>query len=405
MTSSNSYSSIINSSDSIILTLWKFTPLFVGVSILILVFKKIVTRGKTSTFFAYQPTPFNEQVVNEIKSRVGDFQPPWWYNNVLCSIFHFGKLLELKFDRQVFTDSENHVAFAVDWYPSRPSADMKDLKICLYFPGLAQTSDHKNNQIFADYMSKRGYYVGIVIPRGLFVPYKSAKLWYPGRHDDGKVVIRDIEQLYPNSKIFLVGLSAGTNLVYRILSESDKSKQIVAALSICVNHRYEDSRTRLESSASGKILSYCIVELNKYMINANQHIHESIGYHRIKQINSCYQQSEFDRVTYKLLGFDSEKDFLAALTSSADHPNINVPMLAIQPVDDPLHAGGHRENIDIDGFYRNPHTIFMEPSHGNHFGFVEGGLLDAVFGESDQCYRYPAQVAEVFFEAVTQRIT
>jgi hypothetical protein len=32
------------------------------------------------TFFAYKETPFNTSVVNRIKTRVGEYQRPWWYN-------------------------------------------------------------------------------------------------------------------------------------------------------------------------------------------------------------------------------------------------------------------------------------------------------------------------------------
>lgn len=48
----------------------------------------------------------------------------------------------------------------------------------------------------------------------------------------------------------------------------------------------------------------------------------------------------------------------------------------------------------------NPNVVYAEPSHGNHFGFVEGErLMDALTGK--ECYVYPAKVAIEFFGAVS----
>lgn len=56
------------------------------------------------------------------------------------------------------------------------------------------------------------------------------------------------------------------------------------------------------------------------------------------------------------------------------------------------------ENIPVNEFRNVPGVVYMQTSHGNHFGFVEGSLLEAF--SSDHAYTYPAKVALTFFETV-----
>ena len=58
-------------------------------------------------------------------------------------------------------------------------------------------------------------------------------------------------------------------------------------------------------------------------------------------------------------------------------------------------------NIPGEEIRRSPNVIFMQTSHGNHFGFMEGSLMEAF--SSDECYTYPAKVALTFFSEVEKR--
>jgi len=56
------------------------------------------------------------------------------------------------------------------------------------------------------------------------------------------------------------------------------------------------------------------------------------------------------------------------------------------------------ENIDIAAVTANPHIVLMEPRAGNHFGFYEGGLLQAF--SCEDTYTYPARAAKAFFDTI-----
>lgn len=60
------------------------------------------------------------------------------------------------------------------------------------------------------------------------------------------------------------------------------------------------------------------------------------------------------------------------------------------------------ENVNVAALVNNPRIVFMQPRYGNHFGFYEGPLREAL--SCDSSYTYPAKVARVFFDClVAQR--
>lgn len=64
------------------------------------------------------------------------------------------------------------------------------------------------------------------------------------------------------------------------------------------------------------------------------------------------------------------------------------------------HQGAVRENILVDELLSNPNIIYMETKEGNHFGFYEGGVLEAC--SYNNSYTYPAKVAVSMFDAIIQ---
>ena len=106
-------------------------------------FYGVNTTRNLTTFFA-QETEFNSRVINKLRTNVGDYKPPWWYNNFLVALMGFGGSgPKIKYVRQLFTHVDGTVLFwthtycnaahvliivvgslfAADWYPSKPDAN------------------------------------------------------------------------------------------------------------------------------------------------------------------------------------------------------------------------------------------------------------------------------------------
>ena len=74
---------------------------------------------KKMNSFAYRATKFNNSVVRSLIENVGFYNPPWWYNNHLGTLFSFGASPMLLFERQIYHQADGTI-FAVDWYPKSP---------------------------------------------------------------------------------------------------------------------------------------------------------------------------------------------------------------------------------------------------------------------------------------------
>jgi hypothetical protein len=90
---------------------------------------------------------FNLSVQNLIEKTIGDYRPPWWYNRHLVSIIQFGQRFHLESIDEIFTH-EDGSHFKVKWYPSKPSMDDEDFRICVFVPGLGSLSTDVSQRRF-----------------------------------------------------------------------------------------------------------------------------------------------------------------------------------------------------------------------------------------------------------------
>ena len=81
-----------------------------------------------------------------------------------------------------------------------------------------------------------------------------------------------------------------------------------------------------------------------------------------------------DIYTRRLAGFSSLGDFYTAMSCKPHLPNIKVPMVFINSMDDPIVPPPLCE-IVRHAALNNPNMIFVEQKFGGHLGFYEGGFF------------------------------
>jgi len=354
--------------------------------------------------FHYQTTNFNEEIVNLIRKNVPVYQPPWWYNRNIGSCVPLGFNPKLTYFRQIISEpwsKTDSTKFALDWYPGRPNDDEEDCKIVVYFCGFSLTSESKVTQQFARKMEMEGYTTVIVSSLGVDYPLKKCSVWHS--FDVAKTAIVNVRKLASKGKIFLVGYSAGTNIINKLITDNTfvTKNGICAAMCLCNNGKsYLEARVDLESTFIGRIYSRLIVMVYKNIISINKEnsFMKSLSEEYLKQLQKPTFLSEFDKVAYsQLYGYDSEESF-ATDSSTTKLEAITIPLLVMQPKDDPMLQPNSRKHIIPKVLTQNEKVIVMEPEFGNHFGFYEGG-----FFEMFQCkhsYFFPAKVASQFFDYV-----
>lgn len=304
-------------------------------------------RKSKASYYAYRETKLNKAIVNALQSNVPEYNYPWWYNSHLGSIIPFGHDPDLQYERQIFTNYDES-CFAVDWYPHKPPTTLTScneaLKICLFLPGLGLSSRSKFCQKFVESIAKEGYISAVVNASGVEIPLKNSKFWHPGHYHDAKTVLNYIYNNYHRSEdnvkchVYLVGFSAGSNIIHKLIINNKRKDFLKAALGVCIGGDYVKARMHLESSFAGKLYSYLITYGHKDIITKNEHIHSHIGDSTIKKLLSCKFTSEFDSMAWEsLYGLSSETEYYDMISSRYDDSRLNIPYLAIQPQDDPLH--------------------------------------------------------------------
>jgi len=235
------------------------------------------------------------------------------------------------------------------------------------------------------------------------------------------MVIGHLQQLYGDAlQLFLVGYSAGSCCLMQILRHFrsiDRSPVFLkGGMCVCVcGSSYREAVQRLESEWWGKhVYSYSVVNTLKVnanlllfstlhkiyalkdIVRSNSHVHdELVGGRRwvSSLLDKAFFISEYDRVTCSALyGLPSLEQMQQSL-STVDLDGI-VPLLILQPADDPLHIdpGTLRANMCLEQLVANPSIVYMEPQYGSHFGFIEAS--------STASYTYPAKIAVSFFDVI-----
>jgi hypothetical protein len=188
---------------------WIFLITVLTFLLSILCTAKVYTRKRRELFIVCQDSHFNLKVASSLSLKIGDYEPPWWYNRHFGTMIPFGYNPAITYEREIFTEED--ACFAVDWFPRKPDLDStlgRTIKICVFYPGLGLGSQNvimrsfqnetkckqislyvvitfhlllylqKFAQQFVLAMSKEGFFSAIVTSRGVDIPLKTSRfLW------------------------------------------------------------------------------------------------------------------------------------------------------------------------------------------------------------------------------------
>lgn len=237
--------------------------------------------------------------------------------------------------------------------------------------------------------------------------------WHPALLDDALEVLRDLQSAYDGgaaAKVFLAGFSGSTTLLSLLLAHvserrpelllrRDAGVQIVGALCCCFCCDYARAKQLLETSVLGRLYSWLLAGAYQATLCANASTAAQSSSDAWEAARRARFLSDYDRAVYRLCGFASVEAMHAAFAiTDSVLARIRVPTLFLQPADDPLHLlsfGSVRAGVPVERLVANPRLLYVEPSHGAHFGFVGSGGVGG-----DDSYTHAPKVAMVFFETV-----
>lgn len=107
---------------------------------------KVYERKPRDLYIVCQKSAFNLKVASSLRDKIGDYEPPWWYNRHFGTMIPFGYNPNITYEREIFTVDD--ACFAVDWFPRKPNHHLiteQAIKICVFYPGLGLGSQNVSN--------------------------------------------------------------------------------------------------------------------------------------------------------------------------------------------------------------------------------------------------------------------
>ncbi|VDI35558.1 abhydrolase domain-containing protein 2 [Mytilus galloprovincialis] len=251
-------------------------------------------------------------------------------------------------------------------------------------PGIANSSETAYICTFVHYAQENGYRVVVQNHLGavLSIELSSSRMFTYGHTDELKIIVEDIEKLYPDSQFLAVGFSMGGNIVTKYLGEDNSHQhKFICGMSICQGYDIQKAfPLLLEWSHLRRMYVYFMTSYQKFLLRHHYHtvLSEDVkSKHELDEdkIFAATSLAELDQsYTIKRWGYKSLDEYYEACSSCNYINNITIPMFLLNARDDPLVP---QPLLKCATQYAETHEncILMITKHGGHLGFFEGGYI------------------------------
>ena len=184
-----------------------------------------------------------------------------------------------------------------------------------------------------------------------------SKFNFVGRIDELLIVIRYINQTYPNIPIHAIGASAGSALLIRYLSKHNSNDQIKSALLISPGYNFVKSCENMSMVSRA------------YLVNKMKHtIKDMVPSEILKPIRNLDDWIEFQS---KMLGYNSRNEFVQDCDPVYHLHNIKVPTLCLSALDDTIFGNSTEQYVGLPKI--NSNITIVTTKRGGHVMFPDEG--------------------------------
>jgi predicted alpha/beta-fold hydrolase len=296
-----------------------------------------------------------------------DYKPPLLFKNrhvntIYSSLFRKTKLLSFK-RKRIETLDEDFLDIDLIENGSK--------KIVILCHGLEGSSDSKYIQATAKLLSLNGYSVAAMNYRFCSGEINRQLVTYhSGKTDDLHAVINFVLPNYDS--VYLVGFSLGGNLILKYNGDSlfSLSPKIKANVAISVPVDLKGSSISLKRFENVLYRWRFLRTLSKKMHLKHQQFPNELDVAPLKKVKTLTDFDDF--FTSKINGFKDAEDYYLKASSKQFIPNISMPTLLINALDDPFLSNSC---FPIREAKENSNFFLMTPFHGGHVGFISKGAF------------------------------
>ncbi|SFM83091.1 hypothetical protein SAMN05216217_11732 [Halopseudomonas yangmingensis] len=206
-------------------------------------------------------------------------------------------------------------------------------------------------------------------------PNQRARSYHSGASEDLAELLAHLRSRWPQRRMAAIGFSLGGNLLLKYLGEAGEAAALQAAVAVSVPFRLDHSALRIRHGFSRVYQARFMRDLLAY-VRTKQRLFEHHGRHaeaaRLTALGSLDGLDSLwdfdDRVTAPLHGYASAEDYYRRCSSRFFLPQIRVPTLLVQALDDPfVYPQSLPQANEL------PDCVTFElHARGGHVGFVEG---------------------------------
>jgi len=284
--------------------------------------------------------------------------------------------------RRHFIKAADGATVSYDLYQSMGRSS-DDLTIAIA-PGICNSSESIYVRRVVYHAQFQGYRVAVLNHVGALkcVPVTSPRIFTGGNTGDYDCMVVDLLKRYPSTKIVCLGFSMGGNLVTKYLGERRHNSQIVAGISACQGYdALLASQMLLEWEGFRRLYMFVMTENLRGIIRRWQkelfpeYLKTQLGISERSVLGASTVIELDDVYTRKRLGFKSVEDMYRNWSSRNYWEKIEVPMVYINALDDPLIPPKMLEPVrQLAGNKQN--SLYIEQKYGGHLGFYEGGIVN-----------------------------
>lgn len=296
-----------------------------------------------------------------------DYKPSFFFKNrhintIYSSLFRKTKPLSFK-RKRIETLDDDFLDIDLIENGSR--------KIVILCHGLEGSSDSKYIQATVKLLSLNGYSVAAMNYRFCSGEINRQLVTYhSGKTDDLHTVINFVLPNYDS--VYLVGFSLGGNLIIKYNGDGlfSLSPKIKANVAISVPVDLMGSSISLKRCENVLYRWRFLRTLSKKMHLKHQQFPNELDVVPLKKVKNL---TDFDNFfTSKINGFKDAEDYYLKASSKQFIPNISIPTLLINALDDPFLSDSC---FPIREAKENSNFFLMTPFYGGHVGFISKGAF------------------------------
>ena len=337
--------------------------------IVFLLMKRIqVLKKKDLKELIYKKTQTNNSIIMALEPL--DYVPAFFIPTYLTqALYHeFSTPLNIFFKREYLYNPIDKGVISLDWTISHNRNIMHNDKVMIIVHGLSGGSDTPYiRDIVNGFMVN--FSVVVIHARGINdTPLHTPTLYHAGFTEDIKIALNHIKENFNYKYRFLLGISMGANITYKLLANDRSFDQYLTGF-INISNFFHQVAAMIVNQ--GSLTDFFLLQSKKgYLIKHKDMIKANLKVDVEKALCTTHLRDFDEETLTKMHGFVDTEDYYSKTESGPDIDKLkNIKTLILIAKDDPIVFLFPR---DFNNILKSDNLICVHTAYGGHIGWYQG---------------------------------